>query len=146
MKNVNERYFNQVILFKSYCYATHQVKSYIDIELLKILVHKKKKNNFLVTPCFLGQAYKIGTSIIYIKYRTELNVKTINMQLGKIHVFNYSTLTSRMLVFIYLLVYLIVAWVDFQRLTKHKENRTFDETGKTHLNKILINRTRDQFV
>ena len=65
------------------------------------------------------------------------------MQLRKIHVFNYSTLTSRMLVFIYLLVYLIVACVDFQILTKHKENRTFDETAKTNLNKILINRTRD---
>ena len=68
------------------------------------------------------------------------------MQLEKIHVFNYSTVTSLMLVFIYLLVYLIVAWVDFQILIGRNKNRTFHETANANLNKIFVKRARVQLV
>ena len=68
------------------------------------------------------------------------------MQLEKIHVFNYSTVTSLMLVFIYLLVYLIFAWVDFQILIRRNENRTFRETANANLNKIFVKQARAQLV
>ena len=51
-----------------------------------------------------------------------------------------------MLVFIYLLVYLIVAWVDFQILIGRNENRTFHETANANLNKIFVKRARVQLV
>ena len=53
-------------------------------------------------------------------------------------VFNNSTLTLLMLLFMYLLVYLIVAWVNFDILIRHKENRTFPETANVTLNKVFI--------